>query len=103
MAGTSKDEAQGGRLADTPVGRRLTWWLAMIADEGARVGPQDRDCFAPALLAEVAPLFEPEIMRDEWRRYAGRLGAPVDVVVERSDGHEIVARVDTANGRKWTF
>ena len=99
----ARDEALFGALPDTPAGRQLAWWLGMIADEGARARPGDGDRFGPELRTQLAYLFDPERLREAWRRDAGRLGAPVEVTAEQSSEHDIVALMASATGRKWTL
>ncbi len=97
------DPALASQLPDTPVGRELAWWLGMIADGGACALPSDRNRFAPTLHDGVGELFDPEAMTEAWRRYAGRVGRPVNVTVEVAGEFDIVAVVATASERKWTF
>jgi GNAT superfamily N-acetyltransferase len=89
-------------LPDTAAGRQLAWWLEMIADEGVRVTPADRDRFAPAMHGQVVELFDPDHMHAIWKRDAARLGAPVELSVTRSSAHDIAVDFAGANGRKWT-
>jgi hypothetical protein len=103
MSSSGSEKALIGQLPDTPAGRRLAWWLGMIADEGVRASPADRDRFAPSLHAPLEARFDAERMHDAWRRDAGRLGAPTKISLEKSGEHEIVAAVATANDRKWTL
>src|SRR5438874_2209470 len=103
MSSSISAEALTRQLPDTPAGRQLAWWLGMIADQGARASPDDRDRFVPSLQKPLGPLFDPESLHDAWRRDAGRLGAPVEVSVDRTEEHEIVAAFAGDNGRKWTL
>src|SRR5439155_24362692 len=98
-----EDEAVFGRLPGTPVGRQLAWWVGMIADQGARASPGDRDRFGPALQRELGRLFDPVGLHEAWRRDAARLGAPAGISVERSGDHEITVVLATANDRKFTL
>src|SRR5260221_1109111 len=91
------------QLPGGPAGRQLAWWLGMIADEGVRASPTDRDRFAPSLHAPLEALFDAERMHDAWRRDAGRLGAPTEISVDRSGEHDIAVNVATAKDRKWTL
>ena len=88
------------KLPDTPVGRNLAWWLGMVADEGARASPADRDRFAPNLHEPLAALFDPATMQAAWARETGRLGLLTELTVERASDHEVVVHVAGAKERK---
>jgi len=89
------------QLPDTPAGRQLAWWLAMLADEGAGASAADWDRYAPELRARLGPLPTAEAMSAAWRANAARLGAPVELALESADAHFIVATLGTAKDRRW--
>jgi hypothetical protein len=90
-------------LPDSPAGRQLAWWLAMLESGGEGAGPGDLARFAEPLRRVMAPLTEPESRERAWAAQAARLGRPVELSLETDEPLRIVAAVTTDKDRRWTL
>ena len=97
---SAKDDVLAG-VPDTPARRQMAWLLGMIAAEGASARLSDGNRYAPSLHEGLAGLQDDAAWQENFRRYASRLGAPVEVSIERSSDHEIAVLLATAKGSKW--
>ena len=97
---SAKDDVLAG-VPDTPARRQMAWLLGMIAAEGAGARLSDGNRYAPSLHEGLAGLQDDAAWQENFRRYASRLGAPVEVSIERSSDHEIAVLLATAKGSKW--
>jgi hypothetical protein len=99
---SAEDDFSAG-VPYTPAGRQMAWLLRVIADEGASARLSDRERYAPSLYDALTSLQDDAAWQEDFRRYASRLGAPVEVSIERSSDQEIAVLLATAKGSKWTI
>jgi GNAT superfamily N-acetyltransferase len=90
-------------IPDSPAGRQLGWYLAMLITGGEAASPEDRERYAPEYAARSGLARTTERMRDAWRAASALYGEFIEVAVETASESRISAGLATAGGREWTL
>ncbi len=77
--------------------------IGLIANAGAGARLSDMDRYAPALRERLDAFADDEALQADFRIANDRMGAPVEVAVERSSDHEIAVLLKTDKDRKFTI
>ncbi len=96
---SAADDALAG-VRETPAGQQMAWLLRMIVGEGAGARLADLDRYTLSLRDELG-IIDEETCQEGLRRYAGRVGSPVEIAVQRASDDEIAVLIATTKGSKW--
>lgn len=89
------------KIADSPAGRRMRWYLGMLLSRGEGACAADRDRYTPEAARRVGGFESDEREREGWRAFGERFGEVSELSVESRSEFTIDARVTAAKNRKW--
>ena len=86
----------------TPAGRQAAWYLRRLHSLGDGAGLADQDHYAPTMPVGFRTPQTDEAQREDWRAFAGRIGAPLEAlaIVPTSD-FAVEATLTAAKDRRW--
>ncbi|HKN02127.1 MAG TPA: hypothetical protein VJX23_16555 [Candidatus Binataceae bacterium] len=88
-------------LPDSPVGRRLKWYLGMLLSGGDGASMADNDRYTPEAAARLIPTTTDEEKRNAWRGFAAQFGAISDIAVASASDFQVAVIVAAAKDRRW--
>jgi len=88
------------KAPDTPAGRHAAWYLGRLHSLGEGVGLADQARFAPTLPAFHAATTD-EAVRDDWRVFAARVGAPLEALAFAPTSDFALEATVTAKDKRW--
>jgi GNAT superfamily N-acetyltransferase len=90
-------------IPDSPAGRQLGWYLAMLITGGVAASLEDRKRYTPEYAARSGLARTIERMRDAWRANSALLGEFIEIAVDTASEFKVSACIAAANGREWTL
>ena len=100
---TERAETLARQLPETPVGRQLGWWLALLARGGEGATVEDWARFAPPLIDRFPPERTAAALSEVALRDAERLGEITEQTVEAASKVEITVAIRAGKERRWTL
>ena len=86
----------------TPAGRQAAWYLARLHSLGDGATLADQAHYAPTMPVGFRTPKTDEAQRDDWRAFAGRIGAPlVELAIAPTSGFAVEATFTAAKDRRW--
>ncbi len=93
--------AQLAAVPDTPVGRQLRWYLAMLLTAGEGASLADLARYVPGPNLHLEGFKSDEDLRNNWRGAVGRIGAIEKIMFEQATEIQAAVRLDCAKERQW--
>jgi len=86
----------------TPAGRQAAWYLGRLHALGEGVSLADHARYAPTMSAPFRALASEEAVREDWRTFAARIGAPFEALAfAPTSDFALEATVTGAKDRRW--
>lgn len=88
-------------IPDSPIGRRLRWYLGVMIARGETASAADRERYSPQLAKRRGLAETDEEVRRNWRGWAERVGEISQLAVLSATDFQSEVSLVTAKGRRW--
>ena len=88
-------------IPDSPAGRRMKWYLAMLLSAGEGACAADSDRYVPEIVKRMGVIEAGHQERESWRDLAHRIGEISELKIEPQSDHKVDALFTAAKDRKW--